>query len=255
MINNVLNSFCLIIGFMSVMFIVATIKRDNSLVDIGWGWGFIIIYLYNYIQIDEPSLRQSIITALIIIWGLRLSLYIYYRNRGKKEDFRYAKWRKQWGKLWLIRSFLQVFILQGIILFLIAYPVFFLHNNSKNILFLDIMGIILWVIGFTIEAVSDWQKNIFKKDDKNKRKILKTGLWKYSRHPNYFGEVLVWWAIFILILNYDYGWLAVFSPITITCLILFISGIPLLEEKHKNNKEYQEYARKTSIFIPWIPKK
>lgn len=241
---------------MLFLFLLALLKKDNSIVDIAWGMGFIMIALFNFFIQPGFTPRQLLVTLLITIWGIRLVIYIYSRNRGKKEDFRYAQWRRDWGKYWVIRSFFQVFMIQGFFMVTIAYPVIILHYDVKPYFtWIDKLGLLLWIIGFYFEAVGDLQKTCFKVNPENKGKIMKTGLWKYTRHPNYFGESAMWWGIFLIMLNVPNGWLAVFSPAIITILLLGVSGIPLLEKKHENNKKYQEYAKRTSIFLPWFPKK
>ncbi len=242
--------------FMAILFLIALIKKDNSIVDIGWGLGFILVALINYFGLPGYTPRQVLVTALIVIWGVRLAAYLYYRNKGKSEDFRYAQWRKKWGRSWVIRSFFQVFILQGVIMLTIAYPVFILHyDRMLYFTWFDKIGLLVWLIGFLFEAVGDLQKSIFKSKPGNKGKVMTSGLWRYTRHPNYFGEAAMWWGIFIIMLNVPYGWLAIFSPLIITNLLLFVSGVPMLEKKHAADPEYQKYASRTSLFIPWFPKK
>ncbi len=251
-----LHSAVIIFAFMNLFFILAITKRNNSIVDIGWGLGFILVATYNLVVSDIINFRQILVSILIILWGIRLSIYIFNRNKGKTEDFRYAKWRKEWGKHWLIRSYLQVFILQGIMMFLIVYPVIMLRSNQgKNLSFLDVLGVIIWLTGFFFESVADSQKDKFKKVPENKGKVMDSGVWKYSRHPNYFGESLMWWGIFVIMLSVNNGIFAIFSPIIITVLLTKVSGIPLIEKHHKSDPDYQEYIKTTSAFIPWKPKK
>jgi len=241
---------------MNLFFLLAITKRNNSIVDIGWGLGFILVTIFQLASDVAPNFRQILVSILIILWGLRLSIYIFKRNTGKKEDFRYAKWRKDWGRHWLIRSYLQVFILQGIMMFFIVYPVIILRSNQgKGFGLLDAVGIIIWLTGFVMESVADNQKDRFKKLPENKGRVMDTGVWKYSRHPNYFGESLMWWGIFVIVLNVHNGILAIFSPLIITILLTKVSGIPLIEKHHKNDSNYQEYIKNTSAFIPWKPKK
>jgi steroid 5-alpha reductase family enzyme len=242
--------------FMSILFVLALLIKDNSIVDIGWGLGFILIFLSNYLLFSDYNPRQTLVTSLIFIWGIRLANYIYSRNKGKKEDFRYAKWRQDWGKNWIIRSYLQVFMLQGFLMLTIAYPVFVLHyDKGKPFSLLDLLGLFIWLIGFYFESIGDLQKTCFKSKDENRGKVMKSGLWRYTRHPNYFGEAAMWWGIFLIMLNVPYGLLTIFSPLIITTLLLFVSGIPLLEKKNADNPEYQEYAKHTSVFFPWFPKR
>jgi steroid 5-alpha reductase family enzyme len=245
----------LIFVYMNLWFVLAISRRNNSIVDIGWGLGFIVVTIFNLFYMGFPDARQILTGILIILWGLRLSIYIFLRNKGKAEDFRYAKWRQDWGRHWLIRSYLQVFILQGFFMFTIVYPVVMLSRQSNGQLnALDLLGIIVWLAGFLIESIADYQKSKFKQNPENKRKVMNTGLWKYSRHPNYFGETLIWWGVFLIVLNVPNGIFAIFSPVIITILLTKVSGIPLIEKHHAHDPEYQEYKRHTSAFIPWKPK-
>lgn len=245
----------LVLYFFTFVFIVALIKHDNSIVDIAWGLGFIVVALYTY-AISDKLPKQTLITLLTIIWGLRLSIHILIRKWGKPEDFRYANWRKQWGKHYVLRSYLQIFILQSIVLVIISTPIILVNSYpTPGINFWDQVGLFIWCLGFVIELVSDYQLSKFIKNPKNKGKIMQSGLWKYSRHPNYFGEALLWWGIFIIAITSINGLVAIVSPILITFLLLFVSGVPLLEARYKNDKDYQEYAKKTSKFVLWFPKK
>lgn len=241
--------------YMNLMFILALLLKKNDVVDVAWGIGFILIAVMNLL-ISGWNFRVLLSSVLVIIWGLRLAVYIFMRNRGQQEDFRYAQWKKDWGSHWLIRSYLQVFLLQGFFMLLIAYPLFVYSGfQSSPAGSWDLIGAIVWIIGFFWEAVGDFQMRRFKQDPANRGKIMDKGLWKYTRHPNYFGESTMWWGIFVITLNYQYGWTAILSPIVITLLLLKVSGIPLLEKKYSTNPAYREYIQKTSSFIPWFPRK
>jgi steroid 5-alpha reductase family enzyme len=252
MINHIAITVGAVFIYMNLLFLLALKLKKNDIVDVAWGSGFIITAILFLFLVPGYSLRRIIVSALVLIWGLRLSFYIYIRNRGKQEDFRYAQWKKQWGNKWMIRSYFQVFILQGFLMLTIAYPIFLNSQSQTSALsYLDIIGIILWLIGFFFEAVGDAQLRRFKLNALNKGKIMDQGLWRYTRHPNYFGEATMWWGIFIITLNVHWGWLAIASPIIITTLLLRVSGVPLLEKKYETNPEYREYIRKTSGFVPW----
>jgi steroid 5-alpha reductase family enzyme len=192
---------------------------------------------------------------LVTVWGVRLALHIGLRNLGKGEDARYRKWREEWGKHFVLRSFLQIYILQGILLLVISIPVIRVVTAPDSPLTLmDFLGTTVWLIGFLFEAISDWQLLQYKKDPANKGKVITTGLWRYSRHPNYFGEVTLWWGIYLIALTLPNGWMTIIGPITITVLILGVSGIPMLEKKYEGNAEFNEYKRRTSAFFPLPPK-
>jgi steroid 5-alpha reductase family enzyme len=256
MVDLLMANAILILSFFTLLFILALIKKDNSIVDIAWGMGFILVSLFTlYLQASDNK-RFHLLVVLILIWGLRLSFYILSRNRGKKEDFRYAQWRRDWGRFWIIRSFVQVFMLQAFFLLTIVYPLLMVSQSTfTSFTLLDLVGVALWLLGFLFQALGDYQKSAFKKNSANKGKIMQSGLWRYSRHPNYFGESAMWWGIFIITLNIKHGIYAIFSPAIITFLLLFVSGIPLLEKRYKNNADFQDYKKRTSAFIPWFPKK
>lgn len=257
--NQFISTAILIFIYMNLFYLVAVIKKNNSIVDIGWGLGFVVIACFTLITCEtNVTFRMLIPNLLVMIWGLRLFYYILIRNHGKKEDFRYAKWREEWGKNIYIRSYLQVFMLQGFIMYIIAYPI--IANNISYIPsfeLVDYLGILVWIIGFAFEVIGDYQLKVFIKNPNNKVRIMQSGLWKYTRHPNYFGEATMWWGLFLMGFNTasKAGVLGIISPLTITLMLVFVSGVPLLERKYKDNVEFQAYAKKTSKFIPWFVKK
>ena len=254
--NYYLNTALILFFYMSAWFVISLIKKRNDVADIAWGLGFVIISWTSFFISSEYSPRSIFVNLLVTIWGLRLAFHIYKRNRKKQEDYRYMQWRNDWGRWFLLRSYLQVYLLQGFFLFMIVFSVVFINKSSISaISFYDIFGFIVWLIGFFFEVVGDFQLANFIKNPENKGRIMQTGLWKYTRHPNYFGEVAQWWGIFIIALSLPYGFITIISPITITILILFISGIPLLEKKMLENLEFIEYKKRTSVFIPLFPKK
>lgn len=256
MFPSVLYSGLTVFLFMTAVFVYASVKKDNSVVDIAWGLGFICIALLTLILEKGIVWRQMLVTALVFIWGTRLAVHISLRKKGKGEDWRYAKWRREWGRRFLLRSFFQIFMLQGLFLLIIVYPVILVnHSPGRGFTFLDILGTSVWIFGFFFEAVGDYQLARFKKNPKNKGKILTDGLWKFTRHPNYFGEAMMWWGVFLIVLSVPYGWTAAFSPLFITVLLLRVSGVTMLEKKYEHDMNFAAYARKTSPFLPWFPKR
>jgi len=249
----------LIAVYMTAWFVVALIRKDNSIADIAWGLGFVLIAAVSLLRRGDRAGRPVLATTLIFIWGLRLAIHILLRNRKRGEDSRYAEWRRNWGRSFIWRSYLQVFLLQGLFLLLISSAVILINRSIDAVLpplgLLDAAGTAVWVVGFLYEAVGDAQLARFKKDPTNRGKIMDRGLWKYTRHPNYFGESLMWWGIFLLALSVPGGWMTVMSPLVITLLLVRVSGIPLLEKKYAANTEFQAYARRTNAFVPWFPKK
>lgn len=238
-----------------IWFLVSLVYKRNDVADLAWGLGFIVVALSSLILAENASLRALTVVLLVTLWGARLSFHIFSRLVKKPEDARYATWRKEWGKWVIPRSFLQVFFLQTILMLIISYPVWFITLNPPvPFSARDAAGIIIWCIGFYFEAVGDAQLKKFISDPKNKGKIMQEGLWKYTRHPNYFGEVTMWWGIFILALSHPMGWQTIIGPLTITYLILFVSGVPLLEKKYAGRKDFEAYKAKTSVFFPLPPK-
>lgn len=251
-----LTIFLAVLAYMTGWFLLALWRRRNDLADIAWGGGFIVAALTAGLLQPAGTPRARLVILLVILWGLRLAVHIGLRNLGKGEDARYREWREEWGRHWLLRSFLQVFLLQGVLLYLISLPVIHTVLAGPNPwTWLDGLGLGIWIIGFFFEAAGDFQLVQFKKDPAHRGKIIQQGLWRYSRHPNYFGEVTLWWGIYLLALSTPGGWVTIIGPLTITFLILKVSGIPLLEKKYTNNAAFQEYARRTSAFFPLPPRK
>lgn len=245
----------LIFLYASLWYGIAVYKQRNDVADIAWGLGYVFICFYLFLFQSNAHVSLLLYT-LVTLWGLRLSFHIYTRNKSKTEDFRYKKWRTEWGKTFYWRSFLQVFLLQGVILLIIISPIIFsttvIHQPFDSITFI---GVTLWIVGFFFQTVGDYQLKVFSKQRKSKDEIMQTGLWRFSRHPNYFGEILMWWSIYFIVLPFDNSLWFIISPVTITYLLLFVSGVPLLEAKYKGNKAFDNYKQITNTVFPWFPKK
>ncbi|GEL07924.1 DUF1295 domain-containing protein [Salisediminibacterium halotolerans] len=242
--------------FMFTVFVIAQVIKDNSIVDIAWGFGFVIIALVSLFYTQEFSIRQMVVVGLVTLWGLRLTIFLWYRSIGRGEDFRYANFRKNWGKNAVIMAFTRVFMMQGAFMLIIAYPILRVHvSDGPGVDVFMILGAALWIIGFFFQVTGDAQLQRFKKRKTHKDQILTTGVWRYTRHPNYFGEAAMWWGIFIIVLPVELGWTAIFAPIFINFLLINVSGVPFLDERFKDNPQYQQYKKETNKFIPWFPKK
>jgi len=248
----------LIISLLTILWLISVFIKNVSIVDIFWGLGFLFINLYYFLASDEFYTRKIILLVLVTLWALRLSIYLAWRNIGKGEDYRYQEFRKKYGeeRYWWV-SFFQVFLLQGILIVLVSLPLLATNFETQNdyLNLFDYLAILFWVIGFIFESAGDYQLSKFKMNPNNKGKVLNTGLWKYTRHPNYFGDTMVWWAYAIFSIASQNYW-SFIGSIIMTLLIVKVSGVALLEKSLKDKKlEYLEYIRKTNSFFPWFPKK
>lgn len=242
--------------FFLLFFVVALVLKNNAIVDVGWGIGFVFVSWLILLRAEEPSFALWTLIIMINLWGLRLFYHILKRNWGKPEDFRYAQWRKDWGKWVVPRSFLQVFMLQGLFMWIIALPLTVLDQiKGMENMGLLIVGVLVWCLGYYFEVVGDYQLKVFIAEPSNKGKLMKTGLWAYTRHPNYFGEATMWWGVYLVSISGGGSWLTIISPVAITYLLLFVSGVPLLEASMSKKEGFSDYAAQTSVFVPWFPKK
>jgi len=247
----------IILGCMVILWLISLQLKNSSIVDIFWGTGFVITnWIYFALTPDGFLLRKWLIGVLVTIWGLRLSLHILRRNWGKVEDFRYQVWRKEAGTRWWWLSFFRVFLLQGILMWIISTPMLAAQGGVKpaHLILFDFLGVIVWGIGFFFEAVGDLQLARFKANPANKGKVMDHGVWRYTRHPNYFGDSAQWWGYY-LIAVFAGGWWTFFSPILMTLFLLRVSGVALLEKTLDTRPGYKEYIEKTSAFLPWFPRK
>lgn len=242
--------------YMVALFVIGLLRRDNSIADAAWGPGFLLAALAVLWYHNPAGLRPVLVTVIVAVWALRLCMHVVLRNWGRGEDWRYARWRLQWGRLWVLRSFVQIFLLQGLLLIGIVLPVLYVNTyGGPSLGWRDAVGAGIWLVGFLFEAVADYQLMRFMKDPLNHGRILQRGLWRYSRHPNYFGEVLQWWGIWVIALSVPGSWITVVGPLAITVLILKVSGVPLLESRQREKPEFEGYAKRTSPFVPLPPKK
>lgn len=248
-------SVILLMFYMTILFLFALRLEDNSIVDVAYGLAFVLIGWAGLIVFGDNHIRQWLVVLLVTLWGVRLAVQIFLRKKGEGEDFRYRQWRETWGKTFVWRSFLQVFMLQGAVIFLVALPVQLVINASGGpINGLDVIGVLLWLFGFCFEAIGDWQLLQFKRNPHNKGQIIQQGLWRYTRHPNYFGEAVLWWGVFLIALNAPHGIWGIINPVLIAFLLLKVSGIPMLEAKYENNPDFMAYKSRTNAFFPWFPK-
>jgi steroid 5-alpha reductase family enzyme len=252
-----LPALAVVLVLMTLVWVVSVFKKNASIIDPFWGMGFILLAIYYYFQSGGWEIRKLIILILVSLWGLRLSGYLAWRNWGKGEDFRYRQFREKYGphRYWWI-SFFQVFLLQGVLMWLISAPLLGAQYNAvpARLCILDILGMLVWLIGIIFEAGGDFQMVRFKADPRNRGKVLETGFWKYTRHPNYFGDSCAWWGYGLICLAGG-SYIPVYGSVLMTAVIIRVSGVFLLERSLIPSKPgYREYLERTGAFFPWFPK-
>jgi steroid 5-alpha reductase family enzyme len=246
--------FALVTG----LWLLSLALRDSSIVDVFWGAGFVVIAAVAAVRADVALHdRGWLLLAMVTLWGMRLAGYLLGRNWGRGEDFRYRAWREQAGPSWWWRSYGRVFLLQGAVMWVVAAPLVAVLGlgDQPGLGWLDAVGLVVWAVGFFFEAVGDWQLATFKADPANSGRVLSWGVWRYTRHPNYFGDAAVWWGFFGLAAAAG-GWWTAFSPVLMTVLLLRVSGVTLLETTLAERKAgYRDYIASTSPFIPMPPRR
>jgi len=251
-------SLGVVLAYMTAVWLLSLVLRNASIVDVFWGLGFVLLAAVYFAVGDGFLGRKILTTTLVAVWGLRLLLYILWRNWGHGEDYRYRAFREKAGeKFWWV-SFFQVFLLQGVLLWLISAPILAAHfyDSPDGLTVVDGLGALVWGVGFFFEAVGDWQLARFKADPANKGKVMESGLWRYTRHPNYFGDATAWWGCFVIAAGTVDGLWTAFSPILMTMLLLRVSGVALLEKAQVQTKpQYRAYIESTSAFLPWFPRR
>jgi steroid 5-alpha reductase family enzyme len=237
------------------MWLLSLVLCDAGIVDVFWGLGFVGVFWLTFALAPGTAVpRQWLLGTLVTLWGLRLALHIGRRNWGRPEDFRYARWRAEAGPAWWWRSYIKVFLLQGALLWLVSLPLIAVNAAGGPALgWLDATAVLLWLIGFTFEAGGDWQLTRFKSDPANHGRLLTSGLWRYTRHPNYFGDAVQWWAFFLFAAATG-AWWTIVSPLVMTTLLRRVSGVTLLERTlHQSKPGYAAYMARTNAFFPGRP--
>ena len=255
--NLFLLSGAAILLLMTLLWLLSLTLKNSSIVDIFWGFGFILIVWLVFAIAPQGYLpRRQLVAILVTVWGVRLALHIGSRNWGKPEDFRYASWRKENGPRWWWVSYFKVFLLQGLIMWMLSAPLITAQTSGFPAILtpMDLLGMCIWGVGLLLESVADAQLAHFKKNPTNRGRILTSGLWKFSRHPNYFGEAVLWWGYYLLALAAGAGW-TVFAPLLMTILLVKVSGVSMLEKTLKSKPGYEEYMNNTNSFVPWFPKR
>jgi len=231
---------------------VSLVRRDVSIVDVAWPLGFVLATWASRWVVDAGGAGNWTLLAMVSIWGLRLAFHLLRRNLAQGEDFRYGAMRQRHGAAFAMRSLLTVFALQGVLLFIVALPVTLGHRDtSAGLSTWLVLGVLVWAAGLWWEAVADAQLAAFRRDPRNAGEVLDTGLWQYTRHPNYFGDSLVWWGLAIVGASQGAGAWAFVSAAVMTVLLVRVSGAAMLDRLLAERKPgYREYMQRTSGFIP-----
>ncbi|MCG6919531.1 MAG: DUF1295 domain-containing protein [Acidobacteriota bacterium] len=242
------------LGMMTLVWVASLVKRDASIVDVFWGLGFALAGGIYFLTAETHLPRGYLVVGLVTLWGLRLSLYILWRNWGQGEDYRYREMRERHRESFAVWSLFVVFWFQAVLLWVVSTPLHRAqHPEPASFTVLDVIGLGLFAVGFAFEAGGDWQLARFKAEPSNKGKVMDRGFWRYTRHPNYFGDAVVWWGFFCFAAATG-GWWTVYSPILMTLLLMRVSGVTLLEKKLQETKPaYRDYAERTNAFFPWFP--
>lgn len=245
--------------FMSITFGLAHILKRTDIIDIAWGLAFIIIAATAWLLSGHSNEIgwniQTVTAVLVTVWGLRLSGTLFIRIKRRPEDKRYVELRKKWKGSKAINTYIRIFMVQGLLAVIISVAVIIvLSSPVQRPDVYTYIGVGIWALGFLFEVVGDLQLRQFASNPKNKGKVLTNGLWRYTRHPNYFGEAAMWWGIFVIALSTYFGWLGIISPVIITYLLLFISGVPMAEKALAKRRGWKQYALRTSKFLPLPPK-
>jgi steroid 5-alpha reductase family enzyme len=246
----------IVAGCMIALWLLSLALRDASIVDIFWGLGFCVIAVTSYTLSDDTgSGRALLVVALTCLWGLRLAGYLLWRNTGHGEDPRYVAMRRHWGpRFWWISLF-TVFGLQGVLMWIVSLPIQLTQAAPGGPLaLLDAVGVAIYLFGLLFESVGDWQLARFRGDPQNAGQVLDRGLWRFTRHPNYFGDFCVWWGLFAIAVSTPFGIVSVVGPALMSFLLLRVSGVPMLERSiHKRRPDYLAYRARTSAFLPRPP--
>ncbi len=234
--------------------LISAIKRDVSIVDSLWSLLFLLAAVAYALVLPQPGARATLVLALVGLWAIRLSAYITWRNWGEPEDRRYQAIRRNNEPGFRFKSLYIVFGLQGALAWIISLPLLAAIASERPFSLLDYAGIALWIVGITFEATADHQLARFKARPESKGKVMDQGLWRYSRHPNYFGNFCIWWGFYLIALAAG-GWWAIVSPLLMSFLLLRVSGVALLEEDIGERRPgYRDYVARTNAFFPGPPR-
>jgi steroid 5-alpha reductase family enzyme len=234
--------------------LVSVARRDVSIVDSLWSLFFLLAVLVYAEASDTTGPRSWLVASMVAIWALRLSVYITVRNHGEPEDHRYQAIRRNNEPRFWLKSVYIVFLLQGFLAWVICLPALAAVSSQTALGPLDLVGLALWLVGMFFEVAGDWQLARFRRSKRDPGAVLDTGLWRYTRHPNYFGEAALWWGMYLIALSAG-AWWTVFAPLLMTFLLLRVSGVALLEKDIADRRPaYRDYIRRTNAFFPGRPR-
>lgn len=256
MLTLVAHNAAWVAGLMFALWLVSVAKRDASIVDPYWSIGIALVAWRTASASDAWGPAQVLLLGLVSLWALRLWAYLSYRGWGEEEDFRYADFRRRFGpeRYWWV-SLVQVFVLQGALMLVISAPLVVGLRGSSDLGPAQLVGALVFALGFGFEAIGDWQLLRFKADPANAGQVLERGLWRYTRHPNYFGEALLWWGLWLCVADLEGGLWTVFAPLLMTALLLWVSGVSLLEPALRERRPaYADYVARTPAFFPGPPR-
>jgi steroid 5-alpha reductase family enzyme len=243
------------LGMMTLVWVASLLMRDASIVDVFWSLGSVVAGWIYFLAAEAHTPRGLLVVGLATLWGLRLSLYILWRSRGRGEDYRYREMRERRRGTFALWSLFVIFWFQALLLWAISTPLYQAQRpGPASVTVWDVLGLVLFVVGLTFEAGGDWQLARFKADPANEGQVMDRGFWRYTRHPNYFGDAAVWWGFFCFAAATPGGWWTLMSPVLMTLLLLRVSGVTLLEKRLQATKPaYRAYAERTNAFFPWFP--
>jgi steroid 5-alpha reductase family enzyme len=246
----------IVLTLMVMLWLLSLATADVSIVDIFWGPGFAVVGWASHAIGQSGSARAWLVCVLVTAWAARLAIHLAWRNLGRGEDYRYRAMRARYGARFPVVSLVTVFLLQGGLMWVVSLPLQAVHGPAgvSALGWIDGAGLALWTVGLTFEAVADVQLARFKRSAGSKGRVMDRGLWRYSRHPNYFGDCLVWWGFGLIALSTG-AWWSLAGPIVMNVLLVRVSGVALLEATIGERRPgYREYVRRTSAFVPWPPR-
>ena len=245
-----------IAGMMLAVWAISVAVRDAGIVDILWGFGFVVVAWVSWLVTDGHDVRAALLVFMATAWGLRLAIHLAFRNIGQEEDFRYQSMRRRAGDRFWVTSLVRVFGLQAAAMWVMSLPLMIgISDADRGLTPLWVIGTAVFLVGFGFESVSDWQLTRFKADSANAGQVMNRGLWRYSRHPNYFGDATAWWGIGLVAASTPIGIVGLIAPALITWILVKVSGVPMVEHRMKRKRPgYDEYIQRTSAFVPRRPK-